>query len=146
MFIPFVGRHLRSLVLAILLPAVWGGSAIIPPALADSGDCSSILAFPKPPPVPLSFPKPPPVPLGGISGRVLVGTNGTADVTVSLYRCMGADAVLVGQTVSGAEGAYAFSAFSALGTDHDYYVEVPGPTTQGAYALPGMTGINLQAQ
>ena len=92
MFIPFIGRHCRSLALSFLLRIAGSAAAIAPTAHADSdaGACASLLAFPKPPPVPLSFPKPPPVPLGGISGTV---SPSTAAVTVSLYRCAGPDAV-----------------------------------------------------
>ncbi len=147
MFIRFVRRHLRSLAMACLLPVVWGGAAATPSIHADPNACASILAFPKPPPVPLGFPKPPPVPLGGIGGRVMVGTQGAPEETVSLYRCVGAEAILVGQTLSGSGGAYGFAGFSGIGADdHDYYVEVPGVTTQGAYAVPGMTQVDLQAK
>lgn len=147
MFILFVRRHLRSLVMACLLLVVWGGAAPTPSIHAELSACASILAFPKPPPVPLVFPKPPPVPLGGIGGRVLVGSQGAPEETVSLYRCVGTEAILVGQTLSGSEGAYGFAGFSGIGADdHDYYVEVPGITTQGAYAVPGMTQVDLQAR
>ena len=141
MFIPFIGRHCRSLVLSFLLMVAGSASAIAPTAHADgdAGACASLLAFPKPPPVPLSFPKPPPVPLGGISGTV---SPSAAAVTVSLYRCSGPDAVLVEQAVSGSGGAFAFTDLNAA---DDYYVEVPGTTTRGAYALPGMSDIHLQA-
>lgn len=147
MFVLFVRHHLRSLVMACLLLVVWGGASTTPPIHADPNACASLLAFPKPPPVPLGFPKPPPVPLGGIGGQVLEGTQGAPDEIVSLYRCNGAGATLVGQTVSGADGAFAFaSPSSILPDDHDYYVEVPGITTQGAYAVPGMTQVDLQAR
>lgn len=141
MFFPLPNRHLRSLALVTLLAGLCAGAALTPAVHATAGDCASLLAFPKPPPVPLSFPKPPPVPLGGISGNVFTGNSATSGATISLYRCAGSDAVLVEQATSGSAGAYAFAGLSAEDT---YYVEVPGSATQGAYAVPGMTGVTLQ--